>query len=88
VPFLVAGTAGKYDLPDLMAALAPRRLLIINPRKGDGTIAPGDEIHDETSFVAETYREKNHGKYFRVTRHPETKDADIQIIGWLESEHK
>jgi hypothetical protein len=33
----VAGAIEKYDLPDLMAALCPRKLLIMNPLASDGS---------------------------------------------------
>ena len=36
IPSTVAGAIEKYDLPDLMAALSPRKLLIVNPLSGNG----------------------------------------------------
>ncbi|MCD6598794.1 MAG: acetylxylan esterase, partial [Bacteroidales bacterium] len=39
IPSTVAGAIEKYDLPDLLAALCPQKVLIINPLASDATPA-------------------------------------------------
>jgi cephalosporin-C deacetylase-like acetyl esterase len=43
IPSAVAGAIDKYDLPDLFAAVCPRKLMIINPLTSDGSPAGKDK---------------------------------------------
>ncbi len=58
VPFTVPGALGKYDLPDLMAGLCPRKVLILEPLSGDGMIADEAKAKNCMFFPSMVYSEK------------------------------
>jgi hypothetical protein len=58
VPFTVTGAIGEYDLPDLMAGLCPRRVLVLEPLSGDGLIADEAKAKNSMLFPSMVYSEK------------------------------
>ena len=58
VPFTVPGAISEYDLPDLMAGLCPRRVLILEPLSGDGLIADEAKAKKSMLFPSRVYSEK------------------------------
>lgn len=55
----VPGALRKYDLPDLAASLAPRRLVIINPVDAEGKTSDTDIINKDLAVVKAGYRYKS-----------------------------
>ena len=55
VPHAVAGSLGRYDLADLAAALAPRKLLALGPVDEMGRPAPSESIRTEFAPVHAAY---------------------------------
>jgi hypothetical protein len=58
LPFLQASVPAAltaYDLPDLAACLAPRRLLLANPCEGSGRPAEADTVGQETAVITRAY---------------------------------
>lgn len=49
----------QYDLPDLAALLAPRRLLIVNPTDGKGQPLPLPAVEKEMQVVKQSYSGAN-----------------------------
>lgn len=58
IPFTVPGAIGEYDLPDLIAGLCPRKVLVIEPRSGDGLIAAEAKVMNTMRFPLNVYSEK------------------------------
>ena len=58
IPSTVAGAIEAYDLPDLMAALCPRKVLIINPLAADGEPAGDKEKSCFLSYPNIVYTQK------------------------------
>jgi hypothetical protein len=58
IPFTVPGAIGEYDLPDLMAGLCPRRVLILEPLSGDGLVADEAKAKNSMRFPSMVYSEK------------------------------
>ena len=83
IPSTVAGAINKYDLPDLMAALSPRELLIINPLSGNGEPAGEDQKSCDLSYPRIVYTQKGKGDQFRYVVLEEDQPVDEQIIKWL-----
>lgn len=54
-PHAVAGSLGRYDLPDLASALAPRKLLALSPVDEMGRPAPPQSIDAEFAPVRAAY---------------------------------
>ncbi|WP_295767160.1 prolyl oligopeptidase family serine peptidase [uncultured Mucilaginibacter sp.] len=55
----VAGSIGQYDLPDLAASLAPKKLLIINPCGADAKPASAKDIEREYSVTRKAFSVRN-----------------------------
>ena len=58
IPNMVPGAIQKYDLPDLEACLAPRRLMMLNTHNGAGEQLSNTAILNETSVVKRAYASK------------------------------
>ncbi len=54
----VAGAIEEYDLADLMAALCPRKLCVINPLLADGQMADSATSQNNLVFPLKVYAEK------------------------------
>lgn len=71
---LVAGALSAYDLPDLLASIAPRRVALLQPRTHLRTAATRDQISSSLGFVERHAQDK-----LRV----ETQEIDLkQLIQW------
>lgn len=55
IPNTVPGAMGVYDLPDLAASLAPRKLMMVGMVDGAGNDNP-DEVKVDQQFIRATYR--------------------------------
>lgn len=52
----VAGVIGKYDLPDLAAILAPRRLMIYKPLDGEGICSESKDLKNDLALIQRSYQ--------------------------------
>ena len=82
IPFTIAGTLEKYDLPDLMAAISPRDLLVINPRQASGEPANQNKIQKEYAFPDKVYAD-NSLNNFKVISNQNDIMAINAILSWL-----
>jgi hypothetical protein len=48
-----------YDLPDLMANLAPRKLLLVNIQDGTGSSVDRNDFQEDLSFIRSAYQKEN-----------------------------
>ena len=55
----VAGSIGQYDLPDLAASVAPKKLLIINACGADGKPVSAKEIEKEYGVIKKVFASRN-----------------------------
>ena len=55
----VPGSLRSFDLPDLMASLAPRKLLLSGITDGLGKPASPESIRVDTDIIKNSYRDKN-----------------------------
>jgi alpha-beta hydrolase superfamily lysophospholipase len=86
VPFLVAGTAGRYDLADLMASLMPGRILILNPRQADGLFASPEKVREELDYPHKIYLREKLDSRFIVISNAENKDPVEEILSWHQAQ--
>ncbi|MFG0260855.1 MAG: alpha/beta hydrolase family protein, partial [Novipirellula sp. JB048] len=71
---LVAGALSAYDLPDLLASIAPRRVALLQPTNQLRAAASEDQITASLSFVEQHARDR-----LRV----ETQEVELkQLIQW------
>ena len=66
MPFTVPGAIVEYDLPDLVAGLCPRRVLILEPLSGDGLIADEAIAENSMLFPSMVYSEKGVSSNFNL----------------------
>ncbi len=85
IPSTVAGAITAYDLPDLMAALSPRQLMIINPLLVDGSMADENGVAESLAFPVSIYSEKGIGGNFRFTCTKKESQVHKEILEWLNS---
>jgi len=83
IPFTVAGAIGKYDLPDLMAAMKPRKILILNPNRADGIPASDSEIQDVLAFPLQVYSKEGFEGNFMVVNNIEYDKIHKELLLWL-----
>ncbi|WPP49111.1 alpha/beta hydrolase family protein [Catalinimonas niigatensis] len=80
IPANVAGSLRAYDLADLAATLAPRKLLIINPQNHMREAVNPQIFEEEWSFVRQTYQNKSDF----IILYPSTeKGLSTQMKDWL-----
>lgn len=83
IPSTVAGAIEKYDLPDLMAALSPRKLMIVNPLSAQGDPAGDREKSCSLSYPAIVYTQEGVKGHFKHVAPGEGQAINGQIIAWL-----
>ena len=83
IPSTVAGAIDKYDLPDLMAALCSRKVLILNPLSANGDPAGDDEKSCYLSYPKIVFTQKGVEGNFKYSVAGEGQPVYEQIIKWL-----
>ena len=63
----VPGMLEAYDLPDLAAALAPRKLLIIDPTDGMGKISTAEDIIKDMNIIKASFYSRNADNQLNIT---------------------
>jgi cephalosporin-C deacetylase-like acetyl esterase len=79
----VAGAIEKYDLPDLMAAICPRKILIVNPLKSDGSPAKESEKSHYLTYPKTVFTQNGVADNFLHSVFREDQLVNKQIVEWL-----
>jgi len=80
IPFTVPGALDQYDLPDLMAGLCPRKLLILEPLSGDGLVTDEAKAKKITLFPSMVYSEKKVPGNFNLVNSLENQTVSEVIL--------
>lgn len=83
IPFTVPGAIAEYDLPDLIAGLCPREILMIDPLSADGFPADNAKTRESMMFPAGVYTAKNVPGNFNLVSGKTNKIYLEQILMWL-----
>ena len=83
IPSTVAGAINHYDLADLMAALCPRELLVINPLLGNGTMANEIKAGEGLAFPKSVFAQKGRSEKFNFVCSQEKPQVIEEIVKWL-----
>ncbi len=83
IPSTVAGALEAYDLPDLMSALFPAKLQIINPLSANGTILDEVRAGEMLAFPENVYAEKGRSENFSYIFRKEEQSAFKELLRWL-----
>jgi hypothetical protein len=74
----VPGALKAYDLPDLAATLAPRRLMMIGVTDGNGKNTDTESINKDLAIIKTAYRSKNaDGQLNIISLKPDEKPTDF-----------
>ena len=63
----VPGMLEAYDLPDLAATLAPRKLLIIDPTDGMGKISTAEDLIKDLNIIKASFHSRNADTQLNIT---------------------
>ena len=79
IPSTVPGALEAYDLPDLAATLAPRKLLIAGATEGvdNNTTTDSANIDDDLSVIKIAYQKRNAGEQLEIIEEPSEKFNDL-----------
>jgi len=79
----VAGALTAYDLPDLAACLAPRKLLMVNPTDQNGNRAKLEDVDREMEVVCSAYSEAEaEDKLDILSREPDESMEEV-FSAWM-----
>ena len=84
IPFTVPGAIGEYDLPDLIARLCPRKVLIIEPLSGDGLIAEEIKANNNFLFPFNVYSAKGVPENFELITSLDHQPLSGYVLKWIE----
>ncbi|MBN2413569.1 xylan esterase, partial [candidate division KSB1 bacterium] len=79
----VAGALNEYDLPDLAACIAPRKLLMIDVKDAMKHPASNQLVKDELEFPLSVYRSGEKPENFRIESNIGDGDIDSFFDWWV-----
>jgi hypothetical protein len=83
IPSTVAGALEAYDLADLMAALCPRKLLIINPLSANGTMLDEVRAGEKLAFPVNVCAQKGKSEDFSFIFRKGEQSVFEELLRWL-----
>ena len=83
IPSVVAGAINSYDLPDLLAAMNPRPVLVLNPLDPRGMKYQDQRIMDLLSYPEQAYQQSNDSKNLRVINGLSDSKVSTTFSDWL-----
>ena len=81
---VVPGAITKYDLPDLIASISPKKILIINSLEANGLNANEQKIREIMSFPIDIYNNKNTTNNFTIESNIHNQAVAERVLSWLE----
>lgn len=84
IPSTIAGSLTEYDLPDLIAKLCPRKVLIIDPVKGNGFPADEGETSTLLAYPVAVFSTQGVQENFRLSEGQGNRSIYERIIDWME----
>jgi hypothetical protein len=83
IPGVVPGALKAYDLPDIAASLAPRKLMMAGVTDGYGKTDDVAAIKDDLEIVRNGYRKKNAEGNIMILSLPKYDDPDALYGDWI-----
>lgn len=80
----VAGSLKEYDLPDLLASLAPRKLMMINIRDGAGKPIEKNSHDEDITFIRDSYHYRKADRCLKVVYGEPTNNLDHFFNEWIQ----
>lgn len=79
----VSGAMNDYDLPDLGAVLAPRKLLLIDPLSAEGKAIEAGRDKNYWAFLKSVYTEKSVPDHFEMISGKDSRQTEKFLMEWL-----
>ncbi len=79
----VASSLGAYDLPDLLASFAPRKLVVSGVTDSLGKPASPDDIRDDMSVVIRSYQHSNAHSRLTFLAGPSSETPENLFSEWV-----
>jgi hypothetical protein len=83
IPGVVPGALKEYDLPDIAAALAPRKLLMAGVTDGYGKTTETDGINADLAIIKNEYKRKNAEGKLSILTLQKYDDPEALFSDWL-----
>ena len=83
IPSTVAGAIKRYDLPDLMAALCPSKILIIDAFVADGSLAVKSKVTDLLTYPVSVFDSRGVGGNFIYLNTFEGQSFMEPLLNWI-----
>lgn len=83
IPGVVPGALKTYDLPDIEAALAPRRLLIAGATDGNGKTSDEADINLDLDIVRTAYKNKKAEGELIILSLPDYDNYNVVFGDWI-----
>ena len=82
----VAGAIGQYDLPDLAASLAPRKLLLAGVTNGSGSSADTSDIQKDMEVIKAYYSHTHASNQLQIVPENDTKRLIPPLDNWIKED--
>ncbi len=79
----VAGAIDEYDLPDLIASLCPRKILVVNPTSANGEKADDTKSNQNLVFPFKVYADRNAINKIDLKNNIDDHLILEQLLSWL-----
>jgi hypothetical protein len=66
IPYVVPGALKSYDLPDLVAAIAPRKVVIAGVTDGNGKTIDNEDSNKDLAMIKTAYQNKKAVEQFGI----------------------
>jgi hypothetical protein len=83
VQSLVPGALSAFDLPDLAASLAPRKLVMAGTTDGNGEKTDQEDINKDLEIIKTAYQSKNAEGNLSIFTLDSTSDLSDILIEWI-----
>jgi hypothetical protein len=80
---LVPGALEAYDLPDLSASLAPRKLLMVGVTDGNGRNTDVESINRDLEIIKNAYRFRNAESQFKIVSDKLPEKLSDLYLDWI-----
>jgi hypothetical protein len=80
---MVPGALEAYDLPDLAASLAPRKLLMAGVTDGNSTNDDAEGLNKDLDFIKTAYSCKNAGQKLNIITDTSSDKLSVQYLKWI-----
>jgi hypothetical protein len=85
IPGSIPGALREYDLPDLAASLAPRKLFISGITDGNSSNTDSTAIRRDIDIIRTSYRNRSAVKQLRILSEVESDRKSEILLDWLKN---